>query len=538
MARLTNRERRKKTNRKALLAALCMMRVLNNVIQLYLLITELIAERNRQRLRQKPHLRANPNVYQSQLDALNRLVRGNDKTCHANLRVNKHTFMTLCQLLIQNGLEPSRHVTVVEKVAIFLWILSHHTKNRRTILQFWRSGETISRHFNAVLIAVICLHNVLWYHPQPIPANEPDARWKWFEISIPMESEGTSQSEPTSRRKKQDRRLWTFAEEEALLAAMMECICDKYRAHNGFKPGYFNEVEKELKKRLSGTTLKAQPNIESKVKGWKEKYALIIDITRLSGFGWNHTTNSIVVDDDNVWKEYEKSNTKAKGLNGKSFPMFESWQFLFGRDRATGDLAEDAAEVEEVVETPQDQANIEFDNMLNECYTPMFSNGDTVFPRETPFVDISISSGTPTSNAIPAVTRTNANTPRSNVNTPTNNANAPTTNVVPGRPKKKAKMDGSDASIHVAMENLLEKSNTAFNKIADAVAYEDRLSAKREKVFTELMKLDLEMIDRFALNTMIVSAEENVDTFYGIPENYKQAWVEAVLLGQIKLKTT
>ncbi|KAI8530791.1 hypothetical protein RHMOL_Rhmol11G0086700 [Rhododendron molle] len=330
-----------------------------------------------------------------------------------------------------------------------------------------------------------------------------------------MESERTSQSERTSRKRKHDRRLWTFAEEQALLAAMMESICDKYRAHNGFKPGYFNEVKKELKKILPGTTLKAQPNIESKVKNWKVQYAVILDITRLSGFGWNHTTNSIVVDDENVWKEYEKSNPKAKGLNGKSFPMCESWQFLFGRDRATGELAEDAAEVEEVVETYQNDANIEVDDMLNECYTPTFANGDTVFPRDTPFVDMSTSSGTPTSNAIPAAPRTNANTPRSNANTPTSN-------VVPGRPKKKAKVDANEASMHVAIANLLGESNTAFNKIADAVGYEDRLSAKREKVFTELMKLDLEMIDRFALNTMIVSAEENVDTFYGIPENYKQ----------------
>ncbi|KAG5528787.1 hypothetical protein RHGRI_029448 [Rhododendron griersonianum] len=150
--------------------------------------------------------------------------------------------------------------------------------------------------------------------------------------------------------------------------------------------------------------------------------------------------------------------------------------------------------------------------MFNECYTPTFANGETVFPRETPFVDISTSSRTPTSNAIPAATRTNAN--------------APTTNAVQGRPKKKAKVDGNEAPINVAMENLLAQSNTAFNKIADAVGYEDRLSAKREKVFTELMKLDLEMIDRFALNTMIVSPEENVNTFYGIPENYKQAWVD------------
>ncbi|KAI8534658.1 hypothetical protein RHMOL_Rhmol10G0107100 [Rhododendron molle] len=154
--------------------------------------------------------------------------------------------------------------------------------------------------------------------------------------------------------KKQDRRLWTFAEEEVLLAAMMECICDKYRAHNGFKPGYFNEVEKELKKRLLGTTFKAQPNIGVEGEGVEGK-----------------------------------SNSRAKGLNGKSFPMYESWQFLFGKDRATGDLAEDAAEVKEVVETPQDEANIEVDDMLNECYTPTFANGDTVFPYETPFVDIS-----------------------------------------------------------------------------------------------------------------------------------------------------
>ncbi|KAG5552368.1 hypothetical protein RHGRI_010441 [Rhododendron griersonianum] len=58
----------------------------------------------------------------------------------------------------------------------------------------------------------------------------------------------------------------------------------------------------------------------------------------------------------------------------------------------------------------------------------------------------------------------------------------------------------------------------AFNKTVDAVGNEDRLFAKREKVFIELMKLDLEKMEKFAANTMILSAEENVDTFYGIPE--------------------
>ncbi|KAG5521096.1 hypothetical protein RHGRI_033602 [Rhododendron griersonianum] len=202
------------------------------------------------------------------------------------------------------------------------------------------------------------------------------------------------------------------------------------------------------------------------------------------------------------------------------------WPTLKGIRSAEGEEAK-AAALEQVME-----AMMLLEDAFVKCGKGKdFFGGDTIG-----YLDIAL--GSFLSNAIPAATRANANTPRSNANSQTSNANAPTTNVVQGRPKKKAKVDGNEAPISVAMENLLAQSNTAFNKIADAVGYEDRLSAKREKVFTELMKLDLEMIDRFALNTMIVSAEENVDTFYGIPENYKQAWVEAVLSGQIKLKTT
>ncbi|KAF7136277.1 hypothetical protein RHSIM_Rhsim08G0085700 [Rhododendron simsii] len=156
--------------------------------------------------------------------------------------------------------------------------------------------------------------------------------------------------------------------------------------------------------------------------------------------------------------------------------------------------------------------------MFNDCYTPSFANGDPAF------VDISTSSGTPTSFAIPATQRTNATTPA--------------TNVVLERPKKKAKVDAKEASIHDAIGNYMAQSSTAFLKIADSVGFEDQLAAKKEKVFGELEKLELELLDMFAPHAIIVSAEENVDTFYGIPENYRQAWVEAVLAGKIKLKTT
>lgn len=47
------------------------------------------------------------------------------------------------------------------------------------------------------------------------------------------------------------------------------------------------------------------------------------------------------------------------------------------------------------------------------------------------------------------------------------------------------------------------------------------------------MKLDLDMDDRFVLNEKICLAEERVDTFYGLPDEVKQAWVMRVLEGKI-----
>ena len=178
MARLTIRERRKKRDRDVLIAVMCVMRTFNTVLQMYMLIREFVG----QMVERRPQIPLNSNVYQQQIDSLNRLVRSNDTTCHDQLRVNRHTFMRLCHLLMQRGIQDSRDVCVAEKVAIFLWILSHHTKNRRTKFQFIRSGETVSRHFNAVLLAVLRLHDVLWFHPEPVLPNDPEDRWKWFEV--------------------------------------------------------------------------------------------------------------------------------------------------------------------------------------------------------------------------------------------------------------------------------------------------------------------------------------------------------------------
>ncbi|KAI8564252.1 hypothetical protein RHMOL_Rhmol03G0167500 [Rhododendron molle] len=122
------------------------MNAVIGVFRMYLFITSMIRPR-------RSELSPNPDFYQTHINNINRLVRAD-----------------------------SRNVCLEERVAIFLWVLSHHTKQRRTKFKFYRSTETVSRHFNAVLQAVLRLHRMLLETPIPVPADEQDNRWNWFQV--------------------------------------------------------------------------------------------------------------------------------------------------------------------------------------------------------------------------------------------------------------------------------------------------------------------------------------------------------------------
>ncbi|XP_050942532.1 uncharacterized protein LOC127149987 [Cucumis melo] len=96
--------------------------------------------------------------------------------------MDRRCFAILCHLLRTiAGLTSTEVVDVEEMVAMFLHILAHDVKNRVIQREFMRSGETISRHFNMVLLAVIRLHDELLKKPQPVPNECTDQRWRWFE---------------------------------------------------------------------------------------------------------------------------------------------------------------------------------------------------------------------------------------------------------------------------------------------------------------------------------------------------------------------
>ncbi|KAA0055632.1 retrotransposon protein [Cucumis melo var. makuwa] len=96
--------------------------------------------------------------------------------------MDKRTFAILCHLLKNvAGLSSTKIVDVEEMVAMFLHVLVHDVKNRVIQREFVRSGETVSRHFNIILLAVLRLYEELIKRPVPVISNCNDQRWKCFE---------------------------------------------------------------------------------------------------------------------------------------------------------------------------------------------------------------------------------------------------------------------------------------------------------------------------------------------------------------------
>ncbi|XP_057491000.1 uncharacterized protein LOC130776810 isoform X1 [Actinidia eriantha] len=348
-----------------------------------------------------------------------------------------------------------------------------------------------------------------------------------------MESQQTESSKPSKAKgkDKQSRRIWTVREEEGLLKCMLEEFNDgsKWGAENGFKSGFFGAVEILFQKMFPGTTIRANPNIESKVKNWKEKYGLLADMQKLSGFSWDHDTHSVVVDSKDVWEEYVKFHPKASGMNGRAFPMFQSWQVLFGKDRATGEMAEDPAEIREDAcdDTTHQPSQEESYVGTNDCYIPRYTDGRFVFGG-TDFMDLSAGGS---QNASPSTPTSNAN-----ATTPPTNGNVSTASRPLKKPRKLTRAETKQDSLTEAFGSYMSETKEVMEKLVNVVAYEHRLSERRQGVFAELEKLNLEIEDMLTANVMILATEEKVDEFYSVPDRYRQQWVGMLLQGKLNQK--
>ncbi|XP_058200366.1 uncharacterized protein LOC131315241 [Rhododendron vialii] len=318
------------------------------------------------------------------------------------------------------------------------------------------------------------------------------------------------------------RRNWRNKKEDALIKCIVnELVGDKWRADNGFKCGFFNHVEKELEKFLPRTDLKANPHIDSKVKYWKVTWAKIVDVTSLSGFGWDDVNKRIVVEKD-IWDNYEKAYPqKAKNIYGKTFSYFDDWQFIFGKDRATGVGAETPATMGHANNVNQTLPT------FNGCYIPQFSEEYGLFQNDT-----TLSPATPTTPTTPTTPIPPTFTPHSSLPTSTPQTSMPQPNAG-GTKRKRTRMGDEELSMLASMQNWMTLSTGYMEKMVNSFGYDKELSARRTQVPDELSKLDITLMEKFKLSAVICQEEQRVDNFYDIKPEERQAYVEAILSGII-----
>ncbi|GFS37529.1 hypothetical protein Acr_00g0052480 [Actinidia rufa] len=319
---------------------------------------------------------------------------------------------------------------------------------------------------------------------------------------------------------------------------MIAEFSDKWSADNGFKPGFFSLVEKQLEKVLPESHLKVEPHIESKVKYWRQMYSKVFDILHLSGFGWDYTNKKVEVV-QSVWDEYEKAHPKkAKEVYGKIFPYYDDWAILFGKDRATGAGAEDPTQMEQVYtqNPPQDSVVDDVDDFYVPLFDDLFMNSPHVSVSST-LTGSTSHTTTPSSPTPPGSTPDTA-TPSTFTHTPPpRRMQIPMTSTLSAnagakKGRKRTRM-GEEEDVRESLGHWCKESLGYMEKLANSLGYEKELATRRATIPGELEKLDLTLIQQFKLAAIIGDKEERVDQFLNTRDETKQAWAEAVLNGHV-----
>ncbi|KAG6418912.1 hypothetical protein SASPL_121119 [Salvia splendens] len=144
------------------------------------------------------------------------------------------------------------------------------------------------------------------------------------------------------------RRAWSDREEMHFIASLKELVATRWKADNGFRSGYLFKLEESMRREFPNTDLRVSPHISSKLHTWKKFYSAVSSILERSGVGFNNHDDFKIDCDEHVWSEIIKADSGARFLRYKSWPYYADWKMVFGKDRATGNSAQDTDRANEL----------------------------------------------------------------------------------------------------------------------------------------------------------------------------------------------
>ncbi|KAG8386517.1 hypothetical protein BUALT_Bualt03G0156700 [Buddleja alternifolia] len=232
-----------------------------------------------------------------------------------------------------------------------------------------------------------------------------------------------------------------------LANALKDLLVRGYKADNGFKSGYQMLLEQAMIQAFSGTNIRAEPHINSRI-----------------------TTDS-----------------NARNMRFKMWPLYKDWVEIFGKDRATGEGVESFQDVvQENVNTDQFNQSGK-DNEDGGFYVPSFNN-----PQFDDVQSMSFS-----------------------------NANAGGSSSKSGGKRKRKVVDENDDRFMDLMTSFCDKTDERLNNISRRIGFEHDASLSRKAVFEALRDLgsSLDMERMILVSHLIVNNTKNMNLFFSLPND-------------------
>ncbi|GAB2295521.1 hypothetical protein Dimus_029686 [Dionaea muscipula] len=185
----------------------------------------------------------------------------------------------------------------------------------------------------------------------------------------------------------------------------------------------------------------------------------------------------ILVDSEDVWQNYILKEPEAANIRGKSFPYYDDWLVLFGKDRATGELAESATEAVENI-------NLEEQSWMN-----LDNDVDPTFILPTP---VEFTQGSETKSP------------------------GSTSSISKGGKKRGKVNEGATkclADMVSTFSTCFQETNTSLAKIASAVSYAQDGRNARMMLNDELLQLPLNSRQRCRALRLLCRDNNLVDVF-------------------------
>ncbi|KAG6418545.1 hypothetical protein SASPL_120749 [Salvia splendens] len=325
--------------------------------------------------------------------------------------------------------------------------------------------------------------------------------------------------ERAGRRPKTDRtrRSWSTREEEALMLALKDLVVNKWKSDNGFRGGYLARIEEIIKRECPNSDIKATPHISSKLQQWKKNYSFLVNMLNRSGVGFNYKGDHKIDCDNDQWEQIVRLDNNARYMRFKSWPLFDEWKEIFGKDRATGSSGRDLQELYHGVRSHLNVGNgsqeAEFeasadghsgtntDNTTNSQGIPVNTMGSEEIPDQS-------TGDSDTGTQLPA------------------QSNGDTRKKCPKKTGNKRKLvDRADALLELLAKGQ-DETNARLDKLAGRIGFEFDASKARKKVFGMLGNIQgITLGQQIDAAEFILSKVEHLDLFNSLPEAFHHTYV-------------